>query len=199
MVDIRKLTAADLQSLLRGPLGRLRIAVPSLDECTDLVIWVRSGPCGPIELPRVVSDRPSRDLSALRKSMEEVEAHWDRVFESSTLPNAGDVHSGYVVQPLAKLRDALNAYERLIPQNSQLSESWEDAAVSLAIVLKWIVQRSGSNVHSGLSKGGPSMTFIMDGLRKLGWASHATPTEDSVVQSLKRYKKRSERDGDITI
>lgn len=159
------------------------------------MIWVRSGPSGPIELTRFVSDKPSRDVKALRKSMEEVEAHWNRVFDGSVLPNAEDVHSKHVAEPLAKLRDALTEYERLIPGNPQDTSCWEDAAVSLAVVLKWIVRRSASNVRPGLSKGGPSMTFIMEGLRELGWANQVRPTEDAVLQFLKRYKKH----GDITI
>lgn len=183
-VGVRRISLADLQRLLRDPLRRLGIATPSLEECANHAIWLLPGPIGPMNLPHWVSGRPARDLVALRNSISEVEAHWTRV-----MPDGHPAFAGHIAEPLARLRSALDEYERLIPDNPKNLERWEDAAVALALVFKWVVQRSGSNTHPGLSKGGPSMTFIMSGLRESGWASDRTPSEDAVLQFMKRYRK----------
>ena len=203
--EIRKMTAESLRDLLRSPLARLQISTPTIETCQEFVIWVWSGPIGPIKRQVLLSAKPSRHLTALRNALPEAESYWQWVMDGlgggdPTQGQLTDMKAHYakeIIEPLGRLKRALDECESLLQKApSDFKESWENAAVSLATVFGWAVSRSGSNARSGLSKGGPSFTFVYEGLRFLGWVIGSSPTEDAVLQFLKRHRKMNSADED---
>jgi hypothetical protein len=165
-----------------------------MEACRELIIWTPHGPFGPVTRDKSISDRPEKYAKSLEGALDEVDKYWRDIFEFLSLPqepSADTVGKRQIVarqvfEPLGRLRSALHECKDLIAQQPvTFVESYKNAAWEFYLVLTWVVSRNGSNKVLGLSKGGPAMTFICNGLTRLGW----TFTEDAVLQFLKRRRK----------
>ena len=197
-----RISADDLHCMLSTALSRIGAKVPSVEDCAELAVWVFGARIGDNHPAKSVSDKPLRYAKSLLGSLTEVDQHWAAVLQGSIerAPNSAiadlirDDLQKAVGAPLARLRAALDECLPLLDEFPRdFVDDWDLAARSLHTVFTWAVQRSGSNVHAGLSKGGPAMSFVMDGLGRLGWLEDRKVTEDAVMQFLKRDRKQQDK------